>query len=559
MWSILAIQILPLQPSLIFLTAPLTITVDGLGSIDPDGSVVSYTWDFGDGNTATGSSASNTYISIGTYTMVLIVTDNQGVTTQDNISVLVSAPNLAPTASANASATSGNAPLLVSFDASASADNDGSISSYSWNYGDGNSGTGINPSHTYTTAGNYTAVLTVTDNDGATDQWQTAITANAAPTGVTLEYGSVSGVSNSWITVTLNNTYTSMVVVATPVLPNSSATSVVTRIRNASGSSFDLRIQGAGTTASGNYNVEYLVVEEGDYSVANGGINMEAVKVTSTVTARKSGWTYESRSYNNTYSNPVVLGQVMTYNDADWSVFWASQNGSRTNPPTASSFACGKHVAEDPDQTRANETIGYIVVESGSGQLNGFYYEASVGSDIVKGTDNTSSGYNYNTGVTAQNAVLSTAAVDGNNGTWPVFYGVSPISTSLTLVAEECEAADSERKHITEQAAYFAFGNAVSKRQTEQTDVKNILVSQSILLYPNPAAERIHLEFNASEDGQGEYTIYDLRGAVVAHSKIQTIEGENELEIDIHELPAGSYILQFTRNHNTDRKQFIVQ
>jgi hypothetical protein len=79
------------------------------------------------------------------------------------------------------------------------------------------------------------------------------------------------------------------------------------------------------------------------------------------------------------------------------------------------------------------------------------------------------------------------------------------------------------------------------------------------LLYPNPAAERIHLEFNASEDGQGEYTIYDLRGAVVAHSKIQTIEGENELEIDIHELPAGSYILQFTRNHNTDRKQFIVQ
>ena len=95
------------------------------------------------------------------------------------------------------------------------------------------------------------------------------------------------------------------------------------------------------------------------------GITMEAVRFTSTTTDDNNSWVGQSRSYANSYSSPVVVGQVMSANDADWSVFWAS-SGSRETPPTSSSLSVGKHVAEDPDTTRANEEIGYIVIEKGT-------------------------------------------------------------------------------------------------------------------------------------------------------------------------------------------------
>lgn len=56
----------------------LALSVDGRGSVDPDGSVTAYAWDFGDGGTATGSTASHTYAAGGSYTVRLTVTDNLG-------------------------------------------------------------------------------------------------------------------------------------------------------------------------------------------------------------------------------------------------------------------------------------------------------------------------------------------------------------------------------------------------------------------------------------------------------------------------------------------------
>ncbi|MGN6445468.1 PKD domain-containing protein [Amnibacterium sp.] len=74
-------------------TSGLTVNVDGSGSSDPDGTVASYAWDFGDGHTATGATAAHTYAAGGTFTVQFTVTDNGGATASVTRSVTVTAPS----------------------------------------------------------------------------------------------------------------------------------------------------------------------------------------------------------------------------------------------------------------------------------------------------------------------------------------------------------------------------------------------------------------------------------------------------------------------------------
>lgn len=268
-----------------------------------------------------------------------------------------------------------------------------------------------------------------------------------------LATGIVSSVASSWQTVVLPNSYDDMVVIAS-VQYEGSAQPAVTRVRNAIGNAFEVRVQNPGDAALSNYTVHYVVVEAGVYTAAEHGITMEAVKYTSAVTGNRSNWASEPRNYQQSYADPVVVGQVMTANDIRWSVFWAN-NGQRQNPPTATALSLGKHVAEDANVSRANETVGYLVIEAGNGSVDGFNYAAGVTADIVEGVlQNTP----YVTGVGGQFAsgVVSSVGMDGNNGGWPVLYGNNPLAGGqLDLGIDEDQIRDSERTHITEEVAYF--------------------------------------------------------------------------------------------------------
>src|SRR3989454_2196334 len=91
-------------------------------------------------------------------------------------------PNTPPVAMAAGSPLSGIVPLTVNFSSAGSYDPDGSVAGYSWNFGDGSpSSTAAAPSHVYSNAGNFTAVLTVTDNRGATSTAQVTVTASPDP------------------------------------------------------------------------------------------------------------------------------------------------------------------------------------------------------------------------------------------------------------------------------------------------------------------------------------------------------------------------------------------
>jgi PKD repeat protein len=81
---------------------------------------------------------------------------------------LLTAFNEAPTAAFTISSQAGQAPFAVNFSAVLSEDEDGTIITFEWDFGDGSSGSGENVTHTYTSAGTFTVVLRVTDDDGDT-------------------------------------------------------------------------------------------------------------------------------------------------------------------------------------------------------------------------------------------------------------------------------------------------------------------------------------------------------------------------------------------------------
>lgn len=66
-----------------------TVTFDGSGSHDPDGTIASYSWDFGDNTTGSGAVATKAYSAAGTYSVVLTVTDNMGASSTDSATVTV--------------------------------------------------------------------------------------------------------------------------------------------------------------------------------------------------------------------------------------------------------------------------------------------------------------------------------------------------------------------------------------------------------------------------------------------------------------------------------------
>ncbi|HWH80590.1 MAG TPA: glycoside hydrolase family 44 protein [Candidatus Binatus sp.] len=83
--------------------------------------------------------------------------------------------NLSPVAAMTAMPTSGVAPLTVTFNGSGSTDSDGNIVSYAWNFGDGATAATVTATHSYATPGNYSARLTVTDDQGASSSTTTTI------------------------------------------------------------------------------------------------------------------------------------------------------------------------------------------------------------------------------------------------------------------------------------------------------------------------------------------------------------------------------------------------
>lgn len=283
----------------------------------------------------------------------------------------------------------------------------------------------------------------------------------------------------AWTSVSTQNSYTSPVIVCTYTLPSDSDNESVVRIRNAGPSGFQLRIQRPENRSSVTASAVYcLVADDGHYTMPSPDNRVfEAHTATSYGTnGNKRGWGVGANGAENvsgdidgTYpatSHPVVLGQVMSYNDAEFSAFWSFDCDDRRNYPFQTNLAdgicIGKHVGQinGTSGDRANETLGYIVIEEGTatGSYGGILYWVALGGDSVKGVGN-SPPYTYGVADHYSFVVATQEAMDGGNGSWAVLYGNNPLAgTDLHLaVDEETVAGDTTREHTKEQVAYWAF------------------------------------------------------------------------------------------------------
>ncbi|WP_404791342.1 PKD domain-containing protein [Altericista sp. CCNU0014] len=162
-------------------TATFSATATDPGTLD----TLTYTWTFGDGSTPIqGQTATHTFADNGLYTVSLTVTDNDGATTTQTLTVEVT--NIAPIPTGvtlSSTLTEGNSATF-----SATATDPGTLDTltYTWTFGDGTPAvTGQSVSHTYPDNGTYAISLTVTDKDGATTTRTFPVTVATLPPNLT--------------------------------------------------------------------------------------------------------------------------------------------------------------------------------------------------------------------------------------------------------------------------------------------------------------------------------------------------------------------------------------
>ena len=263
----------------------------------------------------------------------------------------------------------------------------------------------------------------------------------------------VTGVrSPVWTLAKLSKAYLSPIPVCTVMYDlGTSLLPAVVRIRKVGSTSFEVRIQNPSNSVLTGRDVHCVVVEEGSWNLPDGR-PIEAKKYNSTITDRKGSWIGQALKLQNSYLNLVILGQVMTYNDARWSTFWSRLSAGRI----------GKHVGEDIRSSRNAELIGYIAIEAGHDfKSSPFEFETGRGPDIFNGYvgSKLSLAYQHAFSSTPVVAVVSQTSMDGPDGSWAVVTTSTLNKASLGISVDEDQTFDLERKHISESVHYAVFSS----------------------------------------------------------------------------------------------------
>ena len=150
---------------------PFQVQFTDLSTAGAGNTNTSWLWDFGNGQTSTLQNPSTVYTTPGNFTVTLRVTNDKGCNkTLSKTNYITATPGI-QAAFTHSQPTVCRPPSNITF---TNISTGPGVLSYLWMFGDGNTSTSQNPTHTYTSSGNYTVTLIVTNNNGCTDTVQSS-------------------------------------------------------------------------------------------------------------------------------------------------------------------------------------------------------------------------------------------------------------------------------------------------------------------------------------------------------------------------------------------------
>ena len=214
------------------------------------------------------------------------------------------------------------------------------------------------------------------------------------------------------------------------------------RLRNLSGSGFEFRVEEWEYLDERHApeTVNYMIVEKGTYETA-GGTRIEAGTVSTDETFADVGFTQEFTA------PPVVLTQAQTYNGADPIVTRQRDvSAAGTQVRVQEEEARGRHLAE---------TIGYIVIEPGTGSNDGTSFEAGRTRNTMTDTPQTI-GFSQDMGSTPV-FLAGMQTFDGPDSSGLRYRNLD--GSGVDVFVEEERSADDETNHTDEVVGYFVIAN----------------------------------------------------------------------------------------------------
>jgi|GEM_PF-3025439 len=358
--------------------------------------------------------------------------------------------------------------------------------------------------------------------------------------------------SSEWTTVTLTNTYTNPVVIMSPLSYNGNQPATL-RVKDVTSTSFKYQID-EWDYLDGVHEAEtffYLVVEAGVYELG-GGVTLQAGNVNV-----NSSWS--SVSFIQSFSaTPLAFAQTVTYNDS-------AAVTTRIRYIDSGAFNLKVQEEEGSDGVHATETVAWVALSEGSGNA-GRSYEVD---GTSRNYDNIFFEKYFNNSYDDPILLANMQTAYGGD---PCALRYEDLGSNVAYYkVEEERSADFETRHTNEEIGFMVFDSAgvikgkavyqsVARVAQEVTPVQEKLVDDAtheINVYPNPTTDYIKLSQYLDQEQSVKLIIYGMDGKQYVQHDWQLVEGDNELQLDVNQLPRGMYLLKVISDEGVIHKKII--